>query len=66
MAERVHSGHKPGCPNCNAETRVEQEVCGCLVDGYAEGLKRWADSCPCCFGGAYPDGLDKALAEATA
>jgi hypothetical protein len=66
MAERAHSGHAPGCPNCNAETRVEPEVCGCLTDGFGEGLKRWADSCPCCFGDAYPQGLEKALEEAMA
>jgi hypothetical protein len=65
MAERVHSKHAPGCPNCN-DTRIEPEVCGCLIDGYAEGLKRWHDSCPCCFSDTHPEGLEKALAEATA
>jgi hypothetical protein len=66
MGERVHQEHAPGCPNCNPDSNVSVEVCGCLSDGYAEGLQRWADSCPCCFSDAYPEGLEAALAAANA
>jgi hypothetical protein len=37
-----------------------------LTDGYEEGLRRWHDSCPCCFSDAYPEGLEAAIATATA
>ncbi len=33
----------------------------CMVDGYREGLRRWKESCPCCFGAAHPEGLEAAV-----
>jgi hypothetical protein len=67
MGERHHDEHAPGCPRCNAEGgAAETELCTCLESGYAEGLKRWHEACPCCFSDAYPQGLEAALAEATA
>ena len=65
MSERTHDQHQPGCPRCNPGA-ADTELCTCIEDGYADGLKRWHDSCPCCFSDAYPQGLEAALAEAKA
>ena len=67
MGVREHNEHQPGCPRCNATGEAaETELCTCLESGYAEGLKRWHDSCPCCFSDAHPEGLEKALEAARA
>ncbi|GAC1658562.1 MAG: hypothetical protein NVS9B1_18720 [Candidatus Dormibacteraceae bacterium] len=66
MAIKVHDEHSPGCPECNAAAGGTADLCTCITDGFAEGLKRWSDSCPCCFSDAYPQGLPAAIAEAGA
>ena len=65
MSERTHDQHQPGCPRCNPGA-ADTELCTCIESGYADGLKRWHDSCPCCFSDAYPQGLEAALEEARA
>ncbi len=66
MAEKLHDAHAPGCPNCSGDAAGlhGDELCTCLTDGYAEGIKRWYEACPCCFSDAFPQGLEAALEEA--
>jgi len=65
LAEKIHDGHEPGCPQCNAGAAdIGDEVCTCLTGAYAEGLKRWQQACACCFESTFPQGLEAAFAAA--
>jgi hypothetical protein len=61
--ERRHDPANCDCDPCNPQAHPEAapDLCNCLEDGLRASLQRWKESCDCCFGEAYPGGIEQAL-----
>ena len=66
--ERSHDPFSCDCNTCRPETvsDVVPDLCDCVEDGFRAALEHWQDSCPCCFGEAFPDGVEGTIAKARA
>ena len=65
MGLKIHDAEEPGCAVCNPESAKSTTIeCRCIENAFAEGLRRWQTACPCCFGGANPEGVEAAVAAA--
>lgn len=66
MTERAHDPANCDCEPCHPELVDEAapDLCVHVEDGFRASLEMWKSSCECCFGEAYPEGIEGALAKA--
>ena len=68
MTERTHDPADCDCDQCHPElvSDAAPDLCVHVEDGFRASLEMWKSSCECCFGEAFPEGIDGALSKARA
>ena len=65
---RAHVPADCDCDRCEPQASpvAAPDLCAHVEDGFRAALEAWKEGCSCCFGEAYPGGVEDALAKARA